>query len=587
MPKATKRIPFVMRLHFLRDAGSIEVQHTFIWEGDPDRDFPKSLALAAPMPAAEGATVLIGGDAQAITVKPAKDAKVGLSQTSAEYYRVWKSERTGSAGTVAEGRRAPGWVDVSNGRWGVTAVVWRSWQNYPKGFHADLSTGQLHAFLWPPEAGLLNFRRYAREWGVGETGARGGIDPGAPGGIDPFALSRHVSRGAAKTHRVLFDFHPGQGKPEEIAARAAPFLQKVRAWPPLDQMCRFESLHGVAISPRAAEQYDELEKITDACLDWMLFNQDHFRWYGMLDYGDIQQCFQNVLATGRWENDYGRWGWFNGDASGYKPYSAMLMHFQRTGRRDVFDWFEAEVLHVIDVDMVNCEEYPWNDEGFRDMRGCGHRHNAQHWACFFVGSRSARVDPFKHVYYLTGDERVRDALDVFARQAWLELGVGRGSRGGHSGTQDMASRLLYSLEHTGDEKVRDFLAQNFDYVLNANRGVTPPDENDDLEWVRKPAEEALTTKRDYMYPGTVIPGLANGIRYIQDAKDRERYRQALDQAVDFMKAQYRGGPQGLPPDRWPGEKGGPIQGNWNPIPNFMPLAIHALKLHDQARGGAR
>ena len=356
-----------------------------------------------------------------------------------------------------------------------------------------------------------------------------------------------------------------------------------------DYLCRTRARIGSVFSPVEKGKYDELEKITEACLGYMLHSQERFRWYGMFDYGDLQQCFQNVHPRGRWESDYGRWGWFNGDASGHKPYRALLTHFLRTGRRDVFDFFEAEILHIIDVDMVNSQEYPWNNEGWRDMRGCGHRHNAQHWACFFVGSRAARVGSFSQLYYLTGNERLRDALDIFAAAAWKELGEARAGRGGHSSTQDMTSRLFYTLERTGEKKVRDLIVEKWSWLLNANRGAAElkaaEEEDDDLEWVRRPAERALKPRRDYRYPGTVVGPLASGIRYIKEPAARQRYRQALDQAVEYMKKMHQGKPQSLPPEKWPGAPGGRTQGNWNPIPNLMPVAIHALKIHDAARKG--
>jgi len=583
LPKDMGRIPFVMRLHFYRGSGAMEVQHTFIWEGDPDLDFVRDLALASPMPTSGDAVVTLGTDEGHLTVERRGSDRIGLLQTSADTYRVWRSRGSQGTGVVAEGRRAPGWMDVSNGRWGVTACVWRSWQLYPKGLRADVGAGQLRVSLWPAEAGPLTFRRYTRDWGVSETGARGGVNP--------FAVSRHASRGVAKTHRVLFDFHVGRVAADELGLRTAWFRQKVRAWPSLEVMCSTRARLGAAISPVQKDVYNDLEDIITACLDWMLFNQEHFRWYGMLDYGDLQQCFQNVHHHGRWESDYGRWGWFNGDASGHKPYAALLMHFLRTGRRDIFDLYEAEILHIIDVDMVNSEEYPWNDEGWLDMRGCGHRHNGQHWACFYVGSRAMRIGYFSQLYYLTGDERLRDAMDVAAAAAWKELGEARASRGGHSGTQDMTSRLFYTVERTGDRKVRDLIAGNerWAWMLNSNRGAAElkaaEEEEDDLEWARRPAEGALTAKKDWRYPGTVVSGLAGGVRYITDTEDRERYREALEQAVEHMRTRFAAGPQGLPRDRWPGPRGGPIQGNWNPIPNLMPIAIHAMTIHDAARKG--
>ena len=575
MPKATKRMPFVMRLHFWRDSGFVEAQHTFIYEGDPDRDFPVDLSLAVPAPATPDAVVTFGKDQGSATLPRGTSQVIGLSQLSADVFEAWKSAKDAAPGIALEGKRAPGWFDVSNARWGVTATVWRSWQNYPKAFHAEFADSALRVFLWPREAGPMNLRRYAREWGVSETGARGGIDP--------WSLSRHASRGAARTHNVLFNFHAGKPPEAELAGATEWFRQKVYAWPSPKYLCETPPRIGASFSPPEPGKYDALEKIVDACFDWMLDSQDRFRWYGMLNYGDLQQCFQNVHATGRWESDYGRWGWFNGDASGYKPSHAMLVHFLRTGRRDIFDWMQAEVLHIVDVDSVNCEEYPWNAEAWKDMRGCGHRHSTQHWACFHVGSRGIQAGTFSQVYYLTGDERVRDVMDTCAQAAWEEAMENRGGRGGHSGGRDVSSRMLYAWEHTQNPKWRDVIEQKWSYVLNANRGAEAPPEADDGEWAREDADRALNVKKDYQYPGTALPQHASGVRYIKDPDARARYRKGVEDAVKHMQGVFLSHPQSLPPGQWPGPVAGPSQGNWNGIPNNMPLAIHALKLDDAAK----
>ena len=49
-----------------------------------------------------------------------------------------------------------------------------------------------------------------------------------------------------------------------------------------------------------------------------------------------------------------------------------------------------------------------------DMRGCVSRHGVQHWSGTYVGARGGNPLGQRIYYYLTGDGRTADILDIIA-----------------------------------------------------------------------------------------------------------------------------------------------------------------------------
>ncbi len=574
-PKTSNRIPFVLRLHFYRDSGLLELQHNFIFEGDPDRDFAKSLALVVPGPKGAGRTATARFDIRSKSFKLTGSELASVSQTSADTCTVWKSaEGDPGKAVVADAKRSSGWLDISNDKWGVAVGVWRIWQNYPKALRAG-ADGQVYAYLWPQEAGPMDLRRYTRQWVVGETGARGGVDS--------YSYSRAASRGVAKTHRVMFYLHSGDAEAAKVPATMACFSQKPMALPSPAYLCRLFANAGVELTPPIPSRNEDLEKMNESILDWYLFNQEHFRWYGMFNYGDLQQEFERTFGHGRWESDFGRWAWFHGDASGHKPYYAFISNFVRTGKRRYFDFVQAEMKHITDVDMVNAEEYPWGGENYRDLRGCAHRHNAQHWGCFFIGSRGVHVRAVSTIYYLTGDERLRDVLDILISQAYKEIVNKETWRTGHSGRRDILNRLYCALERTGDKKYKDIIQEKGSWYFSSYGYIQSTDkdgEKDDFDWIRRPAEKALGKPGRRGGVLTQAGALANGVRYLGDEK---YYRKIKDQIVPAVMKAYQTGPYSLPRSAWPGSYSGKTQSNWCPLPGYIPVIISALNTYEQRK----
>jgi len=119
-----------------------------------------------------------------------------------------------------KGRKADGWINVSNSQGGITAAVRYFWQNSPKELSAK--PGELAVWLYPSrkDPRMLD-TNYKHE---------------APALIkNKKNIPYHIFIGEAKTHEVLFNFHIGaftKSKTEEIMAafEKNPILRASPEW---------------------------------------------------------------------------------------------------------------------------------------------------------------------------------------------------------------------------------------------------------------------------------------------------------------------------------------------------------------------
>jgi hypothetical protein len=444
----------------------VKAEVHFVYDGVSDDDFVKAWGVKLPL--ARGMTFTTSVAEGVATITPDAEAPfVALTQASADGFRVWRAdaERMGET-IVAGGMRSPGWVDLATADWGVAIGTRWFWQRWPNAIHYDGSTGEVSVMLYPPETLPMDTRRYARtEWGVGETYA-----PEA----QPEYWAIHASRGVSNNKEIMLLFHRGALNAGGIGSQFEVFNRCALAVAPPTYYAQTRVMG--YYTPRIAGQRDQWEAMVDAKLATYREAQDTFRWYGMWDFGDYQQRFggPGVVSThryGRWERDWGRWGWGGGDGHG-RAGRALLMTFLRTGDRVHFEQGEAHVMHRNDSDIRETKEFPWSFSPMRkissertagpwwDISGCVSRHGVQHWSGPYVGARGGNPLGQRIHYYLTGNGRSGDILDLIAEMGMVRCGWdGRKmvpQRLGHSGSDGMAAACLQGIlikwERTGDAK---------------------------------------------------------------------------------------------------------------------------------------
>ncbi len=440
--------PFTVRLTAYRGFGGIFVQHTFIYNGVGDNDFCSGIGFDCKLSMDRSRTTVTMGALGGKEISwRTGDAPAGsLNQLTPDSFTATKSWSTDRApGIAAEGSRASGWVDFSDGAKGMAVIHRNMFKRYPKAVSWDLSTGRLTVSLWPRTAGMLDFRRYAREWGVGETGASNSHSAVA-------AWAPNASLGVASTHNVMFYFHKGSASSAGVAeiakaydrrplARAAPkYYGGTKALGPWEPVCN---------------QHAGIDRQMDRAIDYYIQNVERFRWYGVWDYGAFQQRY-NIHKHGRWENDWGRWGWAQNDGAGRISHH-LMMKYLMTGDRKHFDLGEAACRNNYDGDTIHLGR----------NYGLAHRHGVQHWSGPYTGIRGSCPTGPKILYYLTGDGRTRDAIETITRRAmtgyWESSGYIRGTElhgvdGGGSAVQ-----ACYAMwEMTGEQKYHDMVKRIID-----------------------------------------------------------------------------------------------------------------------------
>ena len=573
--------PFRLRIHACAGQSMLRVEHFFYYEGDGDHDFIRSLALKVPLPDGPAAIRFIGAGG----AMRADGPMAGLWQESADSFQVWSSDGQ-TLSTLRRGDRFEGVADVTAGEIGLAVGVKDLWQNAAKSLHADVKGRELGIHLWPPESCPLDFRRHAREWSVGETG-----EPDDKEGDTPVPMRskyhRLASKGVGKTHYALLYPHDSAEKPADVLAVYGLFSRRPLLWAPPRHYAA--SLALGRYRERIAGEHDEIERALDLPVRYWRHSQEHFRWYGFWLYGNVCQTINQYLQLGRWEREFGRWGWANGDSLGRLAYALMLQSV-RTARRADLEFAERYLYNIHDVCTIHSPAYPEHFRTFMYFKGASHRHGAWPWACPYTGIRGSHPVGAKIYYFLTGEGRIRDVLEEIT-----QLAIRRPSGGmGDGPLGPNAQIFLYQWEATGRDEWRDRLKKEivnsklkeatggWEVMMNAAFGIyNALEEYMDLtgDYALRPlaarfADEAMPAKMKRHWTRL---GYYRVYAAAYNLTGDPKYRKAIEEMLPLYAGEVAGSAAArLPESSWPGPAGGPrFFANGNSIRD-IPFALYSL-----------
>jgi hypothetical protein len=497
-------LPFTVRLYFYAGADTVRLVHTFIFDGDENKDFLAGLGVrfAVPMrdqphdrhvrfvgegnglwaeavrgltglrrdPGGNVRTAQVAGEATPVESMPDNVKRrldlipawgdYTLSQLSSDGFDIRKRTKAGhgwvksSAGTRAAG---VGYVGGTTG--GVAFGLRDFWQRYPAQLDvrgANTDRADVTVWLYSPEAPAMDLRFYHD--GLGQDSHAKQLDgleityedyePGFGTAHGIARTSELTLWAAAKTpsRRATIDFADAVRTPPLLACEPAHYANAAvfgALFAPADRS-----------SPARARVEDQL----DFYVDYYQKQIAQHRWYGFWDHGDVMHTYDPDRHV--WRYDVGGYAWDNSELS---PDLWLWYSFLRTGRADVFRMAEAMTRHTGEVDVYHLGRF----------KGLGTRHNVQHWGCSAKQLRISTAIYRRFYYYLTGDERVGDLMRelVDADQTFMALdplrkirkeqyqpdpqalGVGLGTD-----WSALASAWLAEWERTGDATYRDKLA---------------------------------------------------------------------------------------------------------------------------------
>ena len=431
-------LPFVVRLYVYAGQESVRMVHSFVYDGDQEKDFIRGLGVTFAVPMREEVQnrhVRFSGEGQGLWSEPIQPMIgrggrfVADPATGADVYptqidgrrvpnkaqvdrrgqgflndwAVWDDfkliqpnadgftlvKRTNPASTwlaAGSGKRASGLVFVGDVSGGLGVSLKNFWQSYPASLEvqkASSPAAELTVWLWSPDAPAMDMRHYD----IRAHGLEAVYEDVQPG----FS----TATGVARTSELTI-FPTAAVLSKEDTAKIA----QIGAAPPL-LLCTPQYLHEArafgdwGLEDRSTPVKSAIEQRLAATLNFYLTQPGQHNWYGFWDFGDVMHSYDDERHT--WRYDLGGMAWDNSELG---TDMWLWYSFLRTGRADVFRMAEAMTRHTGEVDCYHLGQFA----------GLGSRHNVRHWGC---GAKEARISQAAYrrfYYYLTTDERVGDVM---------------------------------------------------------------------------------------------------------------------------------------------------------------------------------
>lgn len=428
-------LPFVLRLYFYAGSEQIRMVHSFVFDGDQDKDFIRSLGVRFSVPmreelynrhiafaCADGGVwsepvqplvgrrvlTLAGNDTlqqQQMEGKriPAYEEFDEKNRTLIDHWAAWDNYRLSQLSDNAfsirkraladrpwigtfTGTRAEGYAFAGDVSGGLGVCLQDFWQAYPASLevqHARSSEASLIAWLWSPEAEAMDLRHYDK------------VAHDLNASYEDVQEGMSTPYGIARTHTLTLVLQPAYPGKKGIADKAHLLAQAA----PL--LCTPEYLHACrafgiwSLPDRSTPARSMVEDRLESYLRFYHHAIEQHKWYGFWNYGDFMHAYDAVRHT--WRYDVGGFAWDNTELA-----SNMWLwySFLRTGKYDIWKMAEAMTRHTTEVDVYH----------IGPNAGLGSRHNVSHWGC---GAKEARISQAawnRFYYYLTTDERSGDLM---------------------------------------------------------------------------------------------------------------------------------------------------------------------------------
>jgi hypothetical protein len=510
-------LPFTVRLYFDAGSDAVRIMHSFVFDGDENKDFIRGLGVRFTVPMhdalhdrhvrfvgddtglwAEAVRTLTGlrRDPGAAAKRAQLDGKPTPAvaslpenvRTRLDYIPAWGDftlyQSAANAFTIRK-RTKPGhgWIDVDQGRraggtgyvggtsGGVAFGLRDFWERHPTQLDirgANTDAAEVTLWLWSPSAPAMDLRFYHD--GLGQ---------------DTYA--KQVQGGLEITYE---DYEKDWGSAHGIARTSEITLWALAATPARDELVKLADLVRTPPQLVATPEYLVTTKVFGGLwslpdrstparaaiedrLDWQF---DFYRrqveqrhWYGFWHYGDVMHSYDADRHV--WRYDVGGFAWDNSELS---TDLWLWYAFLRSGRADLYRFAEAMTRHTGEVDVFHAGRF----------KGLGTRHGVQHWGDSAKQARISTATNRRFYYYLTADERVGDTLRELLDADRLLDGVDpvrklpdQAPKGQYParisvGTDwcSLAAAWLTEWERAGDPKYRDKLLAGMKDIGAATHG---------------------------------------------------------------------------------------------------------------------
>lgn len=504
-------LPFTIRLYAFAGGDHLRIVHSFIFDGDPAKDFISGIGLETAVPmngAPHDRHVRLAtteGHLFAEAVRPltglrrdpgkaVREAQIAgrtvpmeaispnvrgvvdriptwgdftLSQPTADGFTIVKRTHDGQAWIDSTaGTRSLGLGYVGGPQGGVALATRYFWERHPGQVtirRADTDEAALTAWLWSPDAPPMDMRPYRDVMGMeGYDAQNEGLDIT----YEDYEPGWDSSTGVARTSELTLWALDATPDPDRLSAMA-----KANATPP-QLMVTPERIHMAqilgpwALPDRSTPLKARIEDQNSNLVDFYAGEVDRRSWYGFWNHGDVMHTYDSDRH--QWRYDIGGYAWDNSELS---PDLWLWYSVLRTGNATAFRFAEAMTRHTGEVDVYHIGRFV----------GMGTRHGVQHWSDSSKQPRVSNAMYRRAFYYLTGgDERVGDLMRALlpSDHTLQTVEIGRKVPGAEKkilpdgvidlsfGTMwcSVASAWLTEWERTGDTHWRDRLVAGMDSI---------------------------------------------------------------------------------------------------------------------------
>ena len=493
-----ERLRFVIRLKVFCGNPELKFTHTFIYDGEPEKDYLKGLSVAFEMPAEgepynrhikfatdhgtfhESAMTMISwrprmpkglhtaqmrgellrpeGEELAAVNKIMEDIPFwdtyDLCQDSDSHFGIRKKQEGDDLCYIdsLNGNRAKGAAFAGTEAGGAMFAIRDFWEKYPSGFTVegltkDVITVRMH--LWSPEAKPFDFRHYARR-GYNQVCYEGYDYKGA----DPYGIACTNEFSVTLTRPEVIGCGILICVSDEELLKYASDINTTTLY--VGDPEYYHDLRAFGYWSLVKDNTDlerKLEADLERGFEFYKNEVEQRRWYGMFNYGDFMHTYDPDRHV--WRYDVGGYAWDNTELV---PTLWLWYYFMRTGRADVFRLAEKLTRHTSEVDVYHIGKY----------KGMGSRHNVIHWGCPCKEARIAMAGHHRFYYYLTGDRRLEDIFDelkdneetflnrdplgdFYPKEEMVEPSHARSGPDWSS----LCSNWMTEWERTGDSRYRD------------------------------------------------------------------------------------------------------------------------------------
>ncbi len=447
-------LPFVVRLYFYGGSEQIKMVHSFVYDGDQNKDFIRSLGIRFDVPMREAlynrhiAFSCADGGVWSEPVQPLVGRRIlTLNKTDNKKNSNEKKDAQqmptddpSLQQQQMEGKRIPPYESFDEKNRSLLDN-WASWNDYRLSqLTADAFSIRKRANNDNPWIGTFSGTRSDGYIFVGDiTGGLGlcmhDFWQSYPSSIEisdartpvatltawlwspesePMDL-RHYDRIAHDLNASYEDVQEGMSTPYGIArtttltlipqsgyAGKKAFADYAKQFSspsllmPTPNYLHARQAFGIwSLPDRTTPFRTRVEDRLDAYIDFYQKAIEQNKWYGFWNYGDVMHAYDPVRHT--WRYDIGGFAWDNTELA-----SNMWLwyNFLRTGRADIWSMAEAMTRHTAEVDVYH----------IGPNAGLGSRHNVSHWGC---GAKEARISQAawnRFYYYLTTDDRCGDLM---------------------------------------------------------------------------------------------------------------------------------------------------------------------------------